>query len=135
METWLIFIGFNLAPWLAVSRNVGFIKKRVSSPMIFHQEYYPQGYIAPTKMMKKVCRIKKKEIPRWLFRMWTMAWIHLLYVPVATVVLYIMIRVFHLNSKSGMDVLVYIWAMFSFFNIGYLLYWDNIWDNNKRKIW
>lgn len=43
------------------------ITKNVIERVGYHRKHYPKGYILPSRRIRKFFKLKKKEIPKWLY--------------------------------------------------------------------
>ena len=41
--------------------------KRVIKEVGFHKKYYPEKYIMPSRRMRHLFKLRKREIPKWLY--------------------------------------------------------------------
>lgn len=41
--------------------------KRIIEQIGYHRKHYPKGYILPSRRIRKFFKLKKKEIPKWLY--------------------------------------------------------------------
>lgn len=43
------------------------VAKRMIEDIGYHRKYYPKRYIMPNRKVRKLFKLKKKEIPKWLY--------------------------------------------------------------------
>lgn len=41
--------------------------KKIIKEIGFHKKYYPKKYIMPSRKMRKIFKLKKQEIPKWIY--------------------------------------------------------------------
>ena len=41
--------------------------KRVIKEVGFHKKYYPNKYIMPSRRMRRLFKLRKREIPKWMY--------------------------------------------------------------------
>lgn len=75
MHRQVIMIFAVLTYWGVASGTIG--TKKALKEIGFHKKYYPKRYIMPGRRFRKLFRLKKSEIPKWLYLEFCMTFVYI----------------------------------------------------------
>lgn len=59
-------MAFSIVCFMEWYSNAVSSKKNIKE-IGFHKKYYPKKYIMPSRKMRKIFKLKKREIPKWIY--------------------------------------------------------------------
>ena len=54
--------------------------KKAMKTIRIHAKYYPKKYIMPGRKVRKLLKLEKKEIPKWIYRTFLMSFVYILFI-------------------------------------------------------
>lgn len=51
--------------------------KRVIKEVGFHKKHYPEKYIMPSRRMRHLFKLRKREVPKWLYLEFYLSFVHM----------------------------------------------------------
>lgn len=66
MEYYQVILLFGILTLMGWCANAGTVKKLIKE-IGYHKDYYPKDYIMPSRKIRKIFHLGKREIPKWIY--------------------------------------------------------------------
>ena len=106
----IIFGILSFIGWLATVRSVENVRREIG----FHRKYYPSKYVMPNRKIRKIFNLKKREIPKWVYKQ--------LFMAVVYIGLFITFTVMYLLSENKLFIAQIFFRIYGLVMCGHMLY-------------
>lgn len=64
--------------------------KKAMKTIRIHAKYYPKKYIMPGRKVRKLLKLEKKEIPKWIYRTFLMSFVYIFVFVISTTLILVL---------------------------------------------
>lgn len=64
--------------------------KKAMKTIRIHAKYYPKKYIMPGRKVRKLLKLEKKEIPKWIYRTFLMSFVYIFVFVISTALILVL---------------------------------------------
>lgn len=100
----LMFAIMSFMGWYGCS----FSMKKTIKDVGFHKKYYPQRYVMPNRLIRKLYKLDKREIPKWINCELLMSFIYILWF-IISVLVYLLSN----DKLSSLQLFIWIYGIFA----------------------